>query len=156
MKKYFLLAISTLLLWRCENNTDLSNDIFFEEYYVRYLETEKELKAYATFLEGDSIQNAKPKIFFAGVAFQNSGMEVRNLPKGVVKYSITNNNVSYNSPFRFRYRNEEGQAVEERLNMKPLGDFFVKDQISLSKGMTLVINNGSLSEDEQLIFLFSD
>lgn len=156
MKKYFLLAISTILLWGCENNPDLSNDVLFEEYYVRYLEAEKELKAYATFLEGDSLKNAKPKIFFGGVAFQNSGMEVRNLPKGVVKYRIKNDQVSYNNPFTFKYRNEEGETVEERLKMKPLGDFFVKDPISLSKGMTLVINDGSLSEDEQLILLFSD
>ena len=156
MNRYFLLAITTFLFWGCENNANLNNEILFEEYYVRYLEAEKELKAYATFLEGDSLQNAKPKIFFGGIAFQNSGMEVRNLPKGVVKYSITNDNASYSNPFTFKYRNEEGVAIEEVLEMKPLGDFFVKDNISLSKGMTLVINDGSLSEDEQLVLLFSD
>jgi hypothetical protein len=40
--------------------------------------------------------------------------------------------------------------------MNPIGDFFVKDEISKSKGMTLIVNGGILQSNEQLVLLFSD
>ena len=140
----------------CNQDTALVESTqLFEEYYVRFLQAEKELKAHASFFEGDSIQNAKPKIFFGGVAFQGGGMQMRNLPKGVVRYSSTLEKADFISPFKFRYKNDLGETIIEKIEMQGIDDFFIKGDISQSQGMTLSLNT-ELSDKESLVLLFSD
>jgi len=40
--------------------------------------------------------------------------------------------------------------------MAPIEQFFIKDQVSKSKGMTIAVNGGLLSSREKLVLLFSD
>mgnify|MGYP007059400027 CR=1 FL=1 len=128
---------------------------WFANYYVRYLQTERQLKAHASFLEGDSLKNAEPKRFRGGVSFQGKRMEMRNLNNKVFRY-LLNEEANYSDSFLFRHRDEEGNYWEYTIKMNPIEDFFVKNEISKSKGMSLIIKGGILQENEELILLFSD
>ncbi len=156
----FFLPFCLLAIWlfaACQPNQNATTEeTLFEEYYIRFLEPEKELMAYATFQEGDSLESAKAKIFFGGVSFQGSGMQVRNLPKGIVRYTYKLKSANYQPPFKFRYKNDLGEQVEEIVQMQGIGKFEVTDSISQRKGMNLIIENGNLSENEQFILLFTD
>lgn len=128
---------------------------WFADYYVRYLQTERQLKAHASFMEGDSLKNAEPKKFRSGVSFQGKRMELRNLNNKVFRY-LLNEETNYSDAYLFRHRDEDGNYWEYTIKMNPIGDFFVKDEISKSQGMTLIVNGGILQSNEQLVLLFSD
>lgn len=128
---------------------------WFANYYVRYLQTEKQLKAHASFLEGDSLKNAEPKKFRGGVSFQGKKMEFRDLQGKVFRYLI-NERADYNETFQFRHRDDNGDYWEYTMKMHPISDFFIKDKISKSKGMTIIVDGGILQDNESLVLLFND
>ena len=128
---------------------------WFAKYYVRYLQTERQLKAHASFLEGDSLENAEPKKFRGGVSFQGKRMEFRDLQGKLFRY-IHNERTGYSDNFLFRHRDDNGDYWEYTMKMNPIEDFFIKDDISKSKGMTLIADGAILQQNESLVFLFSD
>lgn len=128
---------------------------WFAKYYVRYLQTERQLKAHASFLEGDSIKNAEPKRFRGGVSFQGKKMQFRDLQGKLYRY-LLNEQTDYNETFLFRHRDDNGDYWEYTMRMHPIEDFFVKDKISKSKGMTIVADGAILQSNESLVLLFSD
>ena len=159
--KYFLPLTSMLLLslsWSCQNRQlqQEQGPQLYAELFVRYLQSERELKAVATFFEGDSLASALPKTFTGGVAFQGSGMETRPLPGGTVRYNLQRQ-ADYAEAFPFRFTNEGGKQQEYSLAMTPLDTFFVVDgKASKTQGMVLYAKGGELQADESLVFFFSD
>ncbi|MCB0552002.1 MAG: hypothetical protein KDD02_00510 [Phaeodactylibacter sp.] len=158
--KYLLGGSAFLVLvlaTACQRNSeDQKKPQLFAELFVRYLEAERELKATATFFEGDSIQTASPKTFSGGVSFQGSGMEARPLPGGVVRYTLQQN-ADYSAAFPFRFPSNNGQKQEYTLAMLPIDTFYIIDgKASKSQGMSLYAQGGQLQAGESLVFLFND
>ena len=128
----------------------------FAEFFVRYLQTERELKAHATFFEGDSIQTAIPKAFAGGATFQGVGMNARNLPGGTVRYALEQHD-NYADTFRFSFKDDLGIRRDIPVAMAPIDSFSVRDeQISKSTGMALYARGGRLTKGESMVLFFSD
>ncbi len=127
----------------------------FIDFFVRYLAEESQLKAQASFSEGVSPDESRPKQITGGVSFQNSGMQERNLQSKVIRYELERES-EYIGDFPFQFKADDGKQKAYNLKMTPIKDFFLKGDISISKGMTLVVNGGLIKANEQLVLLFSD
>lgn len=128
----------------------------FAEFFVRYLQAEQELKAHASFFEGDTIRSAVPKAFANGVAFQGNSMEARNIPGGTIRYTFEQRS-GYADAFRFSFQDDLGQKRETAVAMVPIDSFAVQGgQASLRSGMSLYARGGRLGQDESMVLLFSD
>lgn len=147
-----------LLFWGtgCQQDTQSTdNQRLFSEFFVRYLEPEQQLKAYASFFEGDSIKTAAPKTFLGGVSFQGMGMESRNLLDQAIRYTITSTG-DYQPVFEFKYKNDDREEIIHSISMSPIEDFVVAPQVRKSEGMTLTVEGGALAPNESLVLLFND
>jgi len=159
--KYLISGVLLLLLalgWGCGNGNNQTEQgpRIYAELFVRYLQSEREIKATATFFEGDSLANAAPKTFQGGVAFQGSGMEARQLPGGATRYNLQRA-ADYAEAFPFRFKDDDGQTLEYALSMVPLDTFFIaNNQASKNQGMVLYAKGGELQDGESLVFFFSD
>lgn len=150
------LIITLFLFSSCQPEKTINKSLnLYVDLYIRYLEVEQQLKAQASFLEGSSITNATSKNYLGGVFFQKNKMKARELPGKVTRYTLTKKG-TFSDSFRFSYKNDQGMLEEHFLGMSPIEDFFIKDEIKKSQGMTLVINGGLLKKNEQLVFLFTD
>jgi hypothetical protein len=125
------------------------------DYFVRYLAAERQLKAYASFFEGDSLRTATTRKIQGIVTFQGATMEKRELGKQGIRYTITRT-ADYDQPFRFTHQNDDGERIERAFSMPPLNDFFFEGNISRQQGATLVIKGASLGASESLVLLFTD
>ncbi|MCP3929173.1 MAG: hypothetical protein GY705_08745, partial [Bacteroidetes bacterium] len=127
----------------------------FAELYVRYLENEKELKAQVVFFKGDSLENAQPASTDGRISFQGSEMLSRNLNGNTIRHTISFQS-DYQETFTFQFQDLSSQIRKYEAGMSPIEGFIVKDQISLSNGMQLILKGEKLSRDESLVLLFSN
>jgi hypothetical protein len=153
---FFLLCASCLALSACEGaGAESRAPHVFAEYFIRYLEEERQLKAHAAFFEGDSLQAAQPKVIAGGVALQNIAMSRRDLGGRGIRYTL-DRSADYEPPYRFSYRDDRGLFREHLIDMSPIANFFIKGQISKSLGMAIVVEGGLLKHGESLLLLFTD
>lgn len=138
-----------------QQETPVTEPTIFEDYFIRYLSPEKQLKSQAVFGIGDTVTTATPFVPVGGAAFMGSGMEMRKISEELIRYT-QEMNTEYQKAFRFKYKNTQGQANHYEISMTPIQDFFVKSEVSKTNGLDLVINGGLLSEGETLVFIFSD
>lgn len=129
---------------------------FYGDFFVRYLVPEKELKAYASFSQGDSVQISKAVALEGGLTFQGSAMEAHDLQGQQIRY-FYRAQADYKAPYTFKGKTPAGKDFEFTLNMSSIGKFSIKEGvISKSKGMTLVIENGTLTKEETVVMLFTN
>ncbi|MEO0585805.1 MAG: hypothetical protein AAF135_26580 [Bacteroidota bacterium] len=161
MRQLTILLINWTCFSACKRNVDPTEDppksrFIFAEYFIRYLEPESEIKAHASFYEGDTLNPSEPKTYLGGVIFQGNKMKARELTDNSIRYTITTRG-KYREDFLFQHRDDEGNHWEYEIQMSPIKDFFIKDDIiSKSDGMTLVVNGGLLTDEESLVLLFTD
>lgn len=161
MRRYytiFFVLSSLLLVGSCQEAGNMQQkpaEKLFIDFFVRYLAEESQLKAHASFSKGISPDESRPKQIAGGVSFQNSGMVERNLQSKVIRYELERES-EYIGDFPFQFKAEDGKQRAYNLKMTPIKDFFLKGDISISKGMTLVVNGGLIKANEQLVLLFSD
>lgn len=130
-------------------------ETLFANFYIRYLETEKLMKAEAFFLKGDSLKNAVSFQPGGGVSFQNSGTESRTLPNQSVRYGFENQ-ADYPTDFEFKFENPDGENQSQTFRLNPAGNFSVKSGLSKSKGSVLILEDDKLEEGESFVFLITD
>ena len=128
---------------------------FIADFFVRYLEAEKQLKANANFFIGDSIRTAHPVDVNGGVFFQGKIMGKRELPDHGARYAVTRTS-EFEERFLFTYRDNRDRSQELLITMSPVGNFSISGAPSKSGGLTLQVENGKLSAGETLILFFSD
>jgi hypothetical protein len=161
MKRSILLYLLFGLLFTLacrEEEKPAARPRLFADFFVRYLEEEGQIKAHASFAEGDSLKTALPKTFQGGVAFLGSGMQPRQLSDNSVRYvyNASTSGGSFPGSFPFRFKDDEGKQQEFALRMAPVEDFSINGDISKSKGMNLTVKGELLSADESFVLLFSD
>lgn len=128
----------------------------FADLFVRYIAPQNEYKVSASFLEGDSLANAKSVAANGTVRFQGTPLEARRLPTEAVRYSTTYRR-PYQAAHRFQFPGPRGEPQEAELSLSPIEAFeVVNGQASLSKGMKVYVPGGALGAEERLVFLFSD
>jgi len=154
LRLFFLLALNALSACRSESTGE--NDAhLFADFYVRYLESERELKAYASLMTGDSLGNAHPLEPVGSVRFEGSPMETRRLANRNVRYVYSERDVAYTTPFEFQYRSTSGKPITQKVSLKPIRSFSVQRPVSLESGLALRTQGGSLTEEESLVLLFT-
>ena len=152
-----LLAIGSMFFFGCQRPRQQEEPKhLFAEFFVRYLQAEKELKAHVSFYEGDTVKTAVPKSFAGGATFQGHSMEARNLPGGTIRY-IYEQLGTYADTFQFRFKDDFGQNRIIPVAMTPIDSFAVQGgQASRSAGMSLFARGGQLNQGESMVLLFSD
>ncbi len=164
MRKLLHLLLFVILLAACHRdksnaNTDTTNDhtnTFFAQYYVRYLQEERQIKAHVAFFEGDSLPTARPIQFQNEVIFQGQNMQARQLPPRTVRY-IYNGVGDYASKgFIFQYQDSTGKTQQQVLQMAPIADFSLNAAASRSKGMELSLESPPFLNNESLVLFFTN
>lgn len=125
----------------------------FADYFVRYLESERQLKAHAAFNEGDTLQNARPITFPRGVFVQGNGMEARHLQANTIRYTYNGTADYAKDGFIFNYEDLNNKNQQDTLQMAAVEGFSVQGTASL-QGITLAIKSMPLQTNESLILLF--
>lgn len=151
-----LIVVMATLLLSCEQTTKKGDAPHqYADFFVRYLSGEGQIKATASFLEGEEVKSAKPVALESGIKFQESEMEERHLPGGTIRYS-TEYTGTYTNPFVFKFRDANDNKQEYKIDMSPIEKFSIKDNTaSLSNGLELMLDS-PLKKDENLILFFSD
>ncbi len=152
--RYIIFLAFAVMLAACQSEKVAPKHIF-ADYFVRYLETERQLKVHAAFYEGDTLETARSLVFDKNVTFQGYEMNPRQIENKTMRY-IFNGIGDYDSSFLFQYTDLRGKPQEFRITMAPLRDFSVKNnEISLSKGMVLELEGEPFAANESLILLFT-
>lgn len=158
MKINFLIGFFlSIFFWSCQSN-NTSPDIPIEplqaEVYLRYLETEQQLKAEISFTTVDSTKESKPKKMDE-VLFQKLAMQEKKI-KNNYRYQLSRI-VSLSEQFDFEYDNKGKNAAVPSISINPIEDFFIQgNQISKSTKNTIAFKGKLLKANESLILLFSD
>ncbi len=128
---------------------------YFADFFVRYLAAERQLKAYASFFEGDSLATAAARPLPEGVTFQGNPMERRDLPNELIRYTDLRT-AGFNGRYTFAFTDQQGTPREQVIEMTPVERFSLPDGISRTRGLTLEISGGPLLTNQSLVLLFSD
>ncbi len=151
-----LLVCLILLASGCKQQENpVTEPTIFEDYFIRYLSPEEQLKAQAVFATGDSVHAITPFVPLGGVSFMGSGMEMKKISEDLIRYT-QEMKASYQMGFKFRFKNTLGTFNNYEISMMPIEDFFVKGEVNKINGINLVINGGLLSDEESLVFILSD
>ena len=128
----------------------------FAKYYVRYLQTEKELKAEVSFKEGDTLTHAR-SIVLTDVSFEGEQMEVQSLGGNYgVRYSFRKRG-PYSRQYKFQYNSKDLGQLSHTLGIDPITDFLIKEgTINKKSGTTLIWKGDPLTENQEMILLFTD
>lgn len=127
----------------------------YANFFVRYLELERTLKAQASFRTGDSLATARPVAVEGGIAFQGSGMEQRELGQDLIRYHYQRSG-DYRPPYTFRFTDPGGVRREYTIDLKPVAGFRVTPRISRSGGGAFSLSDGALEAGESLVVLITD
>lgn len=127
----------------------------FADFYVRYLEPEQELKAYAAFIEGQKIEEGHPKTFPGGLNFMSVRMDPKKLSDETIRYHYATKR-NFTSNFTFSFIQEDGLVREFKTSLNNIEGFHVTKGASLSKGLQLNYSGAALGQGESLLLLFTD
>ncbi len=154
------LSIFILFVSACESDkkAEISNskDHFFVRSYVRYLQTEKELKAEISFKKGDTLKTAVP-VILDEVIFEGEKVSPQNLGKSYgVRYDFRKRG-PYRDQYEFNFRGGPIEQTSHILKMNPITEFLIKEgTINKKEGMTINWKGEALNKDQQMVLLFTD
>lgn len=153
-----LLIILLSSLFSCQSNTSdaskASAKTVYADYFIRYMAEGNELKATASFQEGDTITHVSPLKLKGGVTFHGSGMVLKNIQDKVYRYTQARV-ADYAEVFSFRHQ-YQGETLVYEIKMNPIKDFYVKGSASGSNGLDVVVVDQPLEKGESYVFLLSD
>lgn len=154
----FLTVLILLLSWcfscKFTKKESIQTDALQIDYYVRYLQSGKQLKAEISFAEVDSIQKIMPKKM-SEVLFQNLALDGKKLPKKY-RYELTTETVE-KEHYSFTYRLDSRLSSTQEIIITPIADFSIKkDKVSLNAGTKVKVMGKPLQENESIILLISD
>ncbi len=164
MKRYPLFLNRTLFVFAClvmslvsckQERSDSEQDAIFADFYVRYLKPERELKAYAAFLEGSSVENGTSKTFPGGVNFLATAMDPRQLSNATTRYQYAAI-ADYPERALFSFLQNDGKQQRFEAVLASIDSFRVQAGCSKSTGLNLELFGAPLESDETLLLLFSD
>lgn len=156
--RFILLALFLWSLAACRNESAHSNTNAIQaplqtEFYVRYLEAERQVKAHASFTYGDSLPALHSHQFSKGVTFQGNAMKSSQLPDQLLRYVYNGVSDYATDGFLFTYEDPHSKPRSARLKLSPIEDFSLQGN-SLSKGLILSIKGASFRDNENLVLLF--
>lgn len=155
---YFLLFTLFLMFslnsCREEKGSPVQQKVY-ADFYVRYLEPEQELKAYAAFIEGQKIDEGHPKTFPGGVNFMSARMDPKKLSDETIRYHYAAKK-NFTRDFSFSFIQDDGLARDFKTSLNKIDGFQIREDASRSKGLELNYTGTALEAGESLLLLFTD
>jgi len=154
----FLIAFVLLLslCFSCESSQKELKQIekLQIDFYIRYLQSDKQVKAEISFSEMDSIKKIMPKRMDE-VLFQGNVLDGKKI-LNQYRYQTTKASAFFEN-YNFSYR-LNGQEIQEQLvSVKAITDFIIKkDKISKRVGTTITFDASPLKVNEEFVVLISD
>ena len=125
----------------------------YEEFFVRYIAGQGDIKATAMFFEQDSIQKASPIDMVEGVKFQNHKMELKPLPGGAERFLIEQQS-DYPKSFVFEFTDAQQQPGRFEISMPPVKNISIKDgKCRLADGLHILMDAPLSAKESVVIFL---
>jgi hypothetical protein len=145
------MALLSCMMFSC--NTEAGKDApphRYADLFIRYLDGENQLKATASFLEGDTLENATSYTPGQGIQFQGEAMQARPLPGGT-RYLLETR-----APYASSYIFTADFMPEFQISMPAIDSFgLAGGQGSLSSGLQLYVDHPP-GKSESLVLFFSD
>lgn len=155
MKRPIILFTFVLSALSCGTETAQQDEIT-ANFYLRYLADGQDIKAQATFLDRDSSGQQQQIEMPGGVSFQGSGMGKREVGNALIRYQYENVG-TFPEDFLFACRRSaQDPWTEFSHSMIPIRRFNLDDTIQIKDGATMVLPDGPLTEEEQLVLIFND
>ncbi|MCB0703942.1 MAG: hypothetical protein KDC34_01475 [Saprospiraceae bacterium] len=155
--KITLLTLPLLFcLAACSTDTTTEKAPISATFYLRYLADGEQLKAEATFLEIAPNKKGKAIEMAGGVSFLGSAMGKRQISDAILRYQYENTG-TFPEAILFGCReNSSDTWTEFKAHMVPLNRFKLPDTISTKQATALVLPDGPLTANEQLVMIFSN
>jgi len=149
-----ILLLSCLISCESSKKESIQSEKLQIDYYLRYLQSDKQVKAEISFSEIDSIKKIIPKrmneVLFQGDALD--GKRVLNQ----YRYQTTQAN-DFSESYSFDYRLNGEETQKQPISIQPITDFTIKkNKISKTVGTTIILDANALEENEEIIVLISD
>ena len=87
--RYIVMFFGLLSMLGCSNRGN--DSAIYGSFLVRYMEQGNQIKATASFFEGDTLRTARPKAWEGGVSFLGSAMKMRNMVDSEFRYTTERN-----------------------------------------------------------------
>lgn len=152
---YLILVNICLLACNSDSHDSASSEKMMSDYYIRYLASEKQIKAEASFSKADTSQNFMPYKVEGDVKFQGKNMGHRELPDKTIRYNFENY-IEYPSKFTFEFRNSSGKNQKQVLELPPLVNFAIQGDVSQKNGGILSLEDNEFQDGESIVMLLSD
>lgn len=161
MEKKLLFILVLLVFAACNKdkagagseNAKPADTIDFAQFYVRFLETENQIKANVSFYTGDSLETARPLELPGTVQFQNNSMTINTLER--VKRYVYNSTSEYAATgFTFSYKDFSGNAQQHQIQLAPIQDFTI--QTADKNELILKITGAPFDTLETLVILLTN
>lgn len=151
----FILLTSLCLSCESSQKQSIQKDILKIDYYVRYLQSDKQVKAAISFSEViDSTKKIIPKRMNE-VLFQNNALDGKKV-KDSYKYQLTKQ-IPFEDAYNFAYRDYTQQVGNHSISINPITDFSIKkNKVSKLGGTTLTLVGNPLQKKETIVILLSD
>lgn len=153
--KYSAIAITVLFFAALACRSGESGPAIYGSFFIRYAEGGGQVKAIASFFEGDTIATATPKTWEGGVSFLGSAMESRN-PIGAGLRYMTDRQVDFLNEFPFRFTDDTGKAHEVRIALDKLESPAFKAPASKQSGLIFTHGGPQLEAGESIVLLITD
>lgn len=151
MKFFSLISLSLILLISCKKD----NSKIYSNFYIRYDDTDENVKAEAVFFVGDTIDNAKPFVPENGVFFDEGAMEQKDLVNRIVFKSERSTDVK--PYFEFKYKNKNKTYDKFELPLPYLSSFHINNNsISLDSGFVVKWEGKPLAKNENMVIFITD
>lgn len=154
--KLTFLSIILILIVSCQSETEKSDKTqptTFVHFYMRFLQSDNQVKSTATFSRGMTQETSQPIKVEKGVFFYNSNMKENFLKDFGVRYTYDFKG-SFSDKYLFRFIDPLKGNTEHKLNINSISSFSI-EEISKSKGMKISWEGKPLNENETLVILIN-
>lgn len=154
IKNIPLLLFVLISIFSCQSETKNKPDqpTTFGNFYVRYMEAEKRIKATVDFDYGKNQKEATSLKIENGVFFHNANMKERNIQKIGWRYNYELDG-EFSDNFKFRFTEPSNGKMNYNVKINPIQKISIPNGISKSKGMTVNWKGTPLAKNESLVFL---
>jgi len=150
----FILLISLCFSCNFLQKEATIKNILQVDYYVRYLQSDKQLKVNISFTETDSTEKKMPKKM-EEVLFANKTLNGEKVGKEY-RYQLETQ-MPFKKEYGLTYRLNQVDIDSATIQMQAISDFFIKkDKVSKTAGTNLNFEGVEQSAKETLVLLFSD
>lgn len=150
----FILLISLCFSCNFSQKESQQKNILQVEYYIRYMQTDKQVKVEISFTEMDSTKKRTPKMMEEVLFMDNalSGEKAGNK----YRYQLTKE-MPFAQNYAWSYRLSNGETMTNDIGIAPISDFVIKKgKVSKTAGTNLTFEGEVLSNKEMLVLLLSD